>query len=609
VSVWGGTPAIDVWTYGLQAGRIVEILPSIMTSRVVAMLCSPRGARMLLSMFHHPPSRGLITVLFTDITSSTEVVVQLGDRRWRVLQSRHHAEIRRELKRHGGHEVDTAGDGFLATFSSPAAGVRCAFAIVKAIRKLGLEVRAGLHIGEAELTGEKVSGIAVPTAARVSALAGPGQVFVTSTIVQMVAGANLEFTGVGTQQLKGVPGTWELFSLAAVDGQPIGMPLDPRDAAETRDRSSPPETREEARLRAILVGIGIVSVVVLAGVLFFERGRQGSTVTPPASTAAPMALVALRDGSGADAFPIDLPALRTGYLVGPMLLTGRVDTPSGLAWLPFGYRTYELHVAQINRTSGAVVDPGSGYFFNTKRTTCVCMAAMGDQIWTPIATGKSPVGTIEGSGVSLRGIGLEGGSTTDIVVDGTLVSGGITALVSGGGYLWVGDSTYGRVYRVDPRTSAVKQIGLRQSADVLAFEDGSLFVLDTLEGKITRVDPSTGHSLPSFTISGDQQGMAVGGGYLWVTDASGTKVERIREDLESSTPIPVGQFGGSPKGIAYAGDAIVVGFTGGTVAKINPSDPASPALIWTRPGLGLNGSSITIDRDIVWAGGGTVTNY
>jgi class 3 adenylate cyclase len=182
---------------------------------------------MLLSMFRHAASRGLITILFTDITASTEVVVELGDRRWRALQSRHHAEVRRQLKRHRGHEVDTAGDGFLATFPDPEAAVRCAFAIVQAVRNLGLEVRAGLHIGEAELTGEKVSGIAVTTAARVSAMAGPGQVLATSTIVQMVAGSKLEFTSVGTRELKGVPGTWELFALAAVDDRPIGMPLDP----------------------------------------------------------------------------------------------------------------------------------------------------------------------------------------------------------------------------------------------------------------------------------------------------------------------------------------------------------------------------------------------
>src|SRR5512132_4171652 len=131
--------------------------------------------------------RGLTTLLFTDIVGSSDVAVELGDRRWRSLQARHRAEIRRRLKRHGGHEVDTAGDGFFATFSRPAEAARCAAEIVEAVRALGLEVRAGVHIGEAELTGEKVSGIAVTTAARVAALASAGQVLATDTVVHLVA--------------------------------------------------------------------------------------------------------------------------------------------------------------------------------------------------------------------------------------------------------------------------------------------------------------------------------------------------------------------------------------------------------------------------------------
>jgi class 3 adenylate cyclase len=168
---------------------------------------------MLQVMLHHAPSRGLTTLLFTDIVGSTDIAVELGDQRWRRIQARHHAEVRRELKRFGGHEVDTAGDGFFATFGSPAAGVRCAFAIVREVRELGLDIRAGLHIGEAELTGEKVGGIAVTTAQRVESAAGPGRVLATDTIVHLVAGSGLEFTDLGSRELKGVPGRWELSRL------------------------------------------------------------------------------------------------------------------------------------------------------------------------------------------------------------------------------------------------------------------------------------------------------------------------------------------------------------------------------------------------------------
>src|SRR5438874_8308649 len=128
----------------------------------------PRADQVQTSaMVRRDKTRGLKTLLFTDIVGSSEVAAELSDRRWRYLQARHHAIVRRRLREHGGREVDTAGDGFFATFAAPAAGVRCAFEIVRSVRDLGLDIRAGLHFGEVELGGEKVGGIAVTTAARV----------------------------------------------------------------------------------------------------------------------------------------------------------------------------------------------------------------------------------------------------------------------------------------------------------------------------------------------------------------------------------------------------------------------------------------------------------
>jgi class 3 adenylate cyclase len=558
---------------------------------------------MLQVMFHRGPSRGLTTLLFTDIVGSSEIAVALGDHRWRALQARHHAEVRRQLKRHGGHEVDTAGDGFFATLSSPAAGVRCAAAVVTAVRELGLDVRAGLHIGEAELTGEKVGGIAVTTAARVSAIAGPGQVLVTATIVQMVAGSGLEFSDLGARELKGVPGAWELFALAAVDEQPIGRPLDPKKAAEARNRWSPPEGPKRSSVRALPVG-GLVGILVaaLAGALLLHRDRAGSTETSPPSGTAPTALVALSDGSGELAFPVDLPPEPNSHF-GPIVLTGRADTSTAFAWLPWGGCPGSLCVSQINRTSGAVIKS-----FGVARSTCVCLASAEGRVWYPFAMGRAEPGALHYLGVSLRGMSLEGGPGRNIVVDKALASAAVGALVAGDGYLWFADSTTDQVYRIDPSTSEVKAFPLRQSADVLVFADGSLWVLDTLGGKITRLDPQDGHSVQSYAITGTPQGMAVGGGYVWVTDASGNNIQRIPEDLQSpSTPIPVGQIGGEPRTVAYDDGAIVVGFGGGTISKINPADPTSPAVIWTQARLGNDASSITVDRGIVWAAGNAVS--
>jgi class 3 adenylate cyclase len=160
------------------------------------------------------PDRMLATVLFTDIVGSTERAVVLGDSRWRELLERHHAIIRRELERHRGREVDTAGDGFLATFDGPGRGIRCASAMAQAVRTLGIEIRAGLHTGECEVMNGGVGGIAVHTGARVSSEAGPGEVLVSSTVKDLVAGSGIEFEERGTHKLKGVPGEWRLFAVA-----------------------------------------------------------------------------------------------------------------------------------------------------------------------------------------------------------------------------------------------------------------------------------------------------------------------------------------------------------------------------------------------------------
>jgi len=157
--------------------------------------------------------RVLATVLITDIVGSTERAAALGDAGWRDLLAAHHEVVRRELERYRGREIGMTGDGFLATFDGPSRAVRCACAVAQAVRRLGIEVRAGLHTGEVEYVGENVIGIAVHTAARVAALAGPGEVLVSSTVKDLVAGSGLRFADRGTHALKGVPDEWRLFAV------------------------------------------------------------------------------------------------------------------------------------------------------------------------------------------------------------------------------------------------------------------------------------------------------------------------------------------------------------------------------------------------------------
>ena len=158
--------------------------------------------------------RALATVLFTDIVDSTRKAAELGDRAWRDLVERHHMLVRDLLARSRGTEMDTAGDGFFATFDGPARAVRCAMAAVEAVRPLGIEIRAGVHTGEVETIDAKAGGIAVIIGARIAGSADASEVLVSSTVKELVAGSGLTFEEAGEHELKGVPDRWRLYRVA-----------------------------------------------------------------------------------------------------------------------------------------------------------------------------------------------------------------------------------------------------------------------------------------------------------------------------------------------------------------------------------------------------------
>ena len=160
-------------------------------------------------------NRVLATVVFTDIVESTALAIELGDRAWRELLDRHHALVRKELVRYRGREIDTAGDGFLASFDGPARAVRFASRVQEAVRELGIEIRAGVHTGECELHGEKLAGVAIHVGARIAGLAGPGEVLVSSTVRDLVAGSGLTFEDRGERELRGLPDRWRIHAVTA----------------------------------------------------------------------------------------------------------------------------------------------------------------------------------------------------------------------------------------------------------------------------------------------------------------------------------------------------------------------------------------------------------
>jgi class 3 adenylate cyclase len=151
--------------------------------------------------------------MFTDVVGSTERARALGDRAWADLLEVHHSRVRGEIRRFGGREIDTAGDGFLASFDSPTSAIRCARGVVGSVREIGMDLRIGLHTGECDVVGDKLRGIAVHIGARVASKAGAGEILVSQTVKDLVAGSGIEFLDRGSHELKGVPGKWRLYSV------------------------------------------------------------------------------------------------------------------------------------------------------------------------------------------------------------------------------------------------------------------------------------------------------------------------------------------------------------------------------------------------------------
>jgi class 3 adenylate cyclase len=154
------------------------------------------------------------TIMFTDVVGSTEQARALGDRACANLLEIHHSRVRGELRRFGGREIDTAGDGFLASFESPTSAIQCARAVLDSVREIGIDLRIGLHTGECDVVGDKLRGIAVHVGARVASKAGAGEILVSQTVKDLVAGRGLAFQDQGLHALKGVPGKWHLWAVA-----------------------------------------------------------------------------------------------------------------------------------------------------------------------------------------------------------------------------------------------------------------------------------------------------------------------------------------------------------------------------------------------------------
>lgn len=228
----------------------------------------------------------LVAVLFTDIVGSSELAVQMGDESWKRLLRRHNDIVSHLVKEHGGRVVDTAGDGVFAVFHRPAAGIQCAFDAIQALRAIGVDIRAGLHFGESESSAGKVSGIVVHTASRVMALAGAGEILITGTVRDLIAGKRIAVSDRGAHDLKGIPTTWNVFSVEEIDGKRTLPPMEPNEAEALREQTV--TSGRPTRSRAFAVG-AIAGLLVLAGVATFLL--QAGEDDPPGDSPRPASLV------------------------------------------------------------------------------------------------------------------------------------------------------------------------------------------------------------------------------------------------------------------------------------------------------------------------------
>jgi class 3 adenylate cyclase/streptogramin lyase len=492
-------------------------------------------------MARRAPGRTLATVLFTDIVGSTEMAGEMGDRQWREILARHHRLIRRELKRFGGREVETAGDSFFVTFSEPASAIRCGLAIAEAVQELGIEVRVGIHTGEAEVADGRPRGIAVHIAARVMALAGRGEVLVSSTVRDLVTGANLTFDDRGFYTLKGLDGEWRLFSLTAVNGSSRRPPLEAEEAARRRAAIQPTPVLR----RRIGVAGGAVALVVVAAVFVWLVSRPSSLESVPSDS---VGRIDPKSGDITKAFDTGSPPTSVAGGSGAIWVASegsqtitRLDPETGQ-----GGPT----VATQGSPTGVVVDDdGTVWVLNQFQATVVRInpltATIEDSIGLEsgikdIAAGEGAVWVINEGQRELTRIDPHDPQTnipTPVLGAENFehAPGGVAA---GGGFVWVVAGP--RVLKVDPRTGEVSgEATTRFVGRDIAFGEGYVWVTHTSDDRISKVDPRTLEAV-AISVGNAPVAVAAGEGAAWVANSEDGTISRVDPDSGDVLSVDVG---------------------------------------------------------------------
>ena len=502
--------------------------------------------------------RAMLAVLFTDIIGSTELATMLGDKRWRELLEKHDVAIREQIARFDGREVDTAGDAFFATFGRPVQAVDCALESARAVRRLGLRIRAGVHMGECVVSENKVRGVTVHIGARVGAKARGDEVLVSSTVRDILTGSGLKLEDRGEQTLKGVEGKWRLYAVEprTRDNEADLPPLLEEGIPKPERRAVWQRPRFVAAVTALALVIGTVAYVVARG--------PGGLASVPADSAA---VIDARSGAVRSAVPV-----------------GR--RPVGIAaerngvWVANSIDRTVTHLVGDQESQASTSPVGAGP---------ASVAVGGGVVWVANSDAGSVSRVDATTGRELAGSPLQAGN-------------GLTAIAYGLGAAWIANAVDGTIWRIDATGRKTMEVqvgaGLR---DVTVTREG-VWVTSETAGTVTLVNPVNGAVIDVVNVGNGARAVGVGAGAVWVANAFDGTISRLDPSSRSLTgTIRVGR---EPRAIAVAAGRVFVANEGdGTVSVV---DGRTRRVVQTID-LGNAPMDLAADGDRVWVSvrGGT----
>jgi peptide/nickel transport system substrate-binding protein len=579
--------------------------------------------------------RFLTTVLFVDIVGSTELASRIGDGAWQRLLGRYYAGVRDRLKRFGGRQIDTAGDGLFAAFDVPADAITCALAIRDLAAELGFATRAGLHMGEAQTIEGKVGGIAVHIGARVAGVAGAGEVLVSGTTKELVEGSGLRFEERGEVELKGVPGRWRLYLAQpplVVDADETNLDAaghGGRSAAASRPWVGGQSVPGSPLVRALVVAaVAVILVVVGANLL----GAKQTTAPNPSSAA-----IAPASPTAIASVPVGANSLgRLDPATGSVVSDASVGAqPSGIAvasdgsiWVtntsagtisrldPSGSSVVQTIQQVGTDPTGIAISPAAA----TSGANSVWVADSGSRQVARISPVTNTVVKLYPIGNAPGGLAVDASGQVWIAdrLDGALVeldpaSGketsytiGLTPLdvAFGAGSIWVSDYDKGAVVRIDPtQGSILARVNVGNGASALAASDQAVWVANRLDGTVSRIDPATNSVAAAPSVGGEPTGLGIGPDAVWVAVSSTSELVKI--DPASSAVVGRYSLGASPHAVSMSGAqplftawAAPGDHMGGTLRIVTASADNIPASDPSWAGLSLTNDGLLNYRQV-----------